>query len=735
MTRFHIPLLFSVLLFAAACSGDPGGEPAGTADGGSLPDASGPPPTGNEPPDLHKIGDKEVVIGETLEIVLEAADPEGTAVTFSAYGELPPDSKFFKGDARFVWTPAQQGGPYLVTFVASDGSAFDSETVTFRAVTEKQNHAPELQNPGDQFPAAGQPFSLLVQATDQDGDALTLSVQGALPPGAAFDAAGALFQWTPTPDLAGSEHRVIFSVTDGQLKDTLDVLFVVTGGADGNQPPQVTTIPSQEIAVGKTLALTIQATDPDGDPLIYEATNIPPGAMWDAIGHTLTWTPGQAHANQSFTPKFSVTDGTYTVTKEASILVKTGDTPNTCQPDSFEPNETKATAAKINPGLFEGLSVCDTDAQTYDTDWYSLLITSGTTLTATISFQHDHGDLGLGLFSETGQEALSMSDEVGDQETVQYAVGTAGTYYLVVFANSGSNLKAPYTLEVITAQGGGCVDDGNEPNDSQGAGTPVGPDTTLDGLQICAEDVDWYTLSLQAGDSLLASIEFAAAIDLDLYLVAPDGDVLDMSFSGVGIETVGVDPAPVSGVYGVRVEGWPKESAEGAYSLEILGSTCPECEGDAKEPNDSQGQAIPLTPGQIVEDLTMCCDADWFQIMADSGKEISVEVEYLNEDGSKPTVVLTPPGAPAVTLPCNADNCAGVATAASTGTAYLKITGPANTWYDVTVTLSGGGGADDSCVGHCNDSAPSGCWCDSGCLEYNDCCDDICTACPEACSA
>ncbi len=724
-----------VILLLAACSGDPGGEPAGTADGAVLPDTTGPPPTGNEPPDLHKIGDKEVVVGETLELVLEAADPEGAAVTFSAYGELPPDSKFFKGDARFVWTPAQQGGPYLVTFVASDGSAFDSETVTFRAVTEKQNHGPEFEALGDQFPAAGQPFSLLVQATDQDGDALTFSVQGDLPPGATFDAAGALFEWTPTPDLAGSEHRVIFSVTDGQLKDTIDVLFVVTGGPNGNQPPEVATIPSQEIAVGKTLVLEIQATDPDGDPLVFDATDTPPGSMWDAIGHTLTWTPGQAHANQSFTPKFSVTDGTYTVTKEASILVKSGTSPNTCTPDPFEPNETKAEATKINPAIYQGLSVCDPDAQNYDTDWYYLPVTSGTTLTATISFQHDHGDLGLGLFAETGNEPLQMSDEVGDQETVQYAIASAGNFYLVVFANSGSNVKAPYTLEVTTAAGGGCVNDDNEPNDSMNAGTPVGPETLMSGLQICAEDEDWYTLALQAGDSLLASIEFPVDIDLDLYLVGPDGDVLDMSFSGAGIETVGVDPAPTSGTYGVRVEGWPKETTESTYDLEILGSTCPECDGDAKEPNDSQGQAIPLTPGQIVEDLTMCCDADWFQIMANSGQEIAIDLEFLGEGGDKPTVVLTAPGATAVTLPCTADNCAGVATATSTGAAYLKVTGPANTWYDVTATLSGGGGADDSCFGFCGDSAPGGCWCDESCFEYDDCCDDICDACPMECSA
>jgi len=730
-------ILIFIAVFTAACAGDPGGEPAGTADGTALPDTSGTPPSGNEPPDLHKIGDKEVVIGETLELTLEATDPEGAQVTFSAYGELPPGSKFFKGDARFVWTPAQQGGPYLVTFVASDGAAFDSETVTFRAVTEKQNHAPEFEDPGDQFPAAGKFFSLHVQATDQDGDELTFSIQGAMPAGAAFDAAGALFQWTPTPDLAGSEHRVTFSVSDGQLKDTLDVLFVVTGGAGGNQPPEMATIPSQEIAVGKTLAITVQATDPDGDPLVYDAEDTPPGSMWDPVGHSLTWTPGQAHANQSFTPIFSVTDGTYTVSKEATILVKSGSTPSTCAQDAFEPNETKGDASKINPGLFQGLSICDPDAQTWDTDWFSLVLTSGTEITATISFEHDHGDLGLAFFSAAGQDALQVSDEIADQETIQYTVDAADTWYLAVYAKTGVNLKVPYSLEVTTTQGGGCVDDIYEPNNSQTAGTMINPEgipENLENLQICPEDVDWFVLPLVAGDSLLATIEFSAAVDLDLYLVSPDGEGLDWGLSGNGQETVGVDPAPVTGTYGLRVEGWPLESTEATYSLEVLASTCPECDGDLKEPNDSQGQAIPLTPGVIVEDLTMCCDEDWFQIMASAGQEIAVDLEYLNDDAAKPTVVLTPPGAAPLAVPCDADTCAGVAAAGSTGAAYLKVTGPANTWYDVTVTLSGGG-ADDSCVGYCDDKAPGGCWCDESCFEYDDCCDDICEACPAICSA
>jgi len=37
----------------------------------------------------------------------------------------------------------------------------------------------------------------------------------------------------------------------------------------------------------------------------------------------------------------------------------------------------------------------------------------------------------------------------------------------------------------------------------------------------------------------------------------------------------------------------------------------------------------------------------------------------------------------------------------------------------------------NSCIGHCGDQAPGGCWCDDLCVMLGDCCDDACTACEE----
>lgn len=41
----------------------------------------------------------------------------------------------------------------------------------------------------------------------------------------------------------------------------------------------------------------------------------------------------------------------------------------------------------------------------------------------------------------------------------------------------------------------------------------------------------------------------------------------------------------------------------------------------------------------------------------------------------------------------------------------------------------GGGGPAGSCAGHCGEQAPDGCWCDSSCVTYGDCCEDACDSC------
>ena len=84
----------------------------------------------NQAPVLNPIGNKTVTADQTLSFTVSASDPDGTTPSLSASG-LPTGAVFNTGTGQFSWTPTPADvGNHQVTFIASDGSLTDSETIT-----------------------------------------------------------------------------------------------------------------------------------------------------------------------------------------------------------------------------------------------------------------------------------------------------------------------------------------------------------------------------------------------------------------------------------------------------------------------------------------------------------------------------------------------------------------------------------------------------------------------------
>jgi hypothetical protein len=164
---------------------------------------------------------------------------------------------------------------------------------------------------GNKTVSVGQTLKFTISAADPDGDPLTYSASG-LPQGASFNTSTHTFTWTPTE--AGT-YSVTFKVSDGTSSDS-QVVTINVGG-----PPELSPIGNKAVAAGQTLQFTISATDPNGDTLSYHASNLPPGAAFDAATRTFSWTPAPEQTGLYSGVHFEVSDGYNTTSEDIAIFV------------------------------------------------------------------------------------------------------------------------------------------------------------------------------------------------------------------------------------------------------------------------------------------------------------------------------------------------------------------------------------------------------------------------------
>ncbi|HCP48336.1 MAG TPA: hypothetical protein DIU15_20015, partial [Deltaproteobacteria bacterium] len=119
--------------------------------------------------------------------------------------------------------------------------------------------------------------------------------------------------------------------------------------------------------------------------------------------------------------------------------------PPTCPSDSFETNQTEANAASISVGAYASLNVCE-----LDDDWYAIDAAEGQTISVTLSFLHDEGDVDATLYDPTGGWAVSGTSVTDNEELGPYTVATAGVHTLRVrlYSDNGTVIGNSYDLDV-----------------------------------------------------------------------------------------------------------------------------------------------------------------------------------------------------------------------------------------------------------------------------------------------
>ncbi|SFM85372.1 putative Ig domain-containing protein [Methanolobus profundi] len=267
----------------------------------------------NRAPELNPIGNKSVDENSELRFTVSGTDPDGGTLVYSVE-DAPLDVSFDENSGEFIWIPGyEDSGTYDLTFIVSDGFLSDSETVTI--TVNNVNRAPVLAAIGNKAVAEGSELSFTVSASDPDGDDPVLSAVG-VPDDASFDENTGQFTWTTDFDDSGS-YSVTFSVSDGSLSDS-ETISISVGSV--NRAPVMGTIGNREVDENSEIVISLSATDPDEDQLVYSISNSPEDASFSSSTGQFRWTPD--HESSGIYPvTFTVSDGSLSDSETIFITV------------------------------------------------------------------------------------------------------------------------------------------------------------------------------------------------------------------------------------------------------------------------------------------------------------------------------------------------------------------------------------------------------------------------------
>ena len=180
-----------------------------------------------------------------------------------------------------------------------------------------------------------------------------------------------------------------------------------------------------------------------------------------------------------------------------------------------------------------------------------------------------------------------------------------------------------------------CEETGVEPNDSADAAALIGPGG-FTGQHACADNEDWYSITLDADDAITVTATFLHAQgDIDLVFFDPFGNIISSSESEDDNEEL-VANAPTSGTYRILVYLYSDTGDIGGvtYDLDVAVVEAPEtCHDDGFEPNDEADAAAPLEVGAYPDMVACERDFDFYDIALNVDDTVTIDVIFDHELG------------------------------------------------------------------------------------------------------
>jgi PKD repeat protein len=204
-----------------------------------------------------------------------------------------------------------------MTFCLIDDSPGDIEPEWGVSVKMKTaNVAPVMDPVADRTVAEATTLTFNVHGSDLDDDTITYAASP-LPAGASLDPITGVFSWTPTFTQEGT-YDVTFTASDGVASGSKPARLTVS---HTNAPPVLAPIGNQTAYKGTVFCLHLSVTDPDGGPISYQVSALPPGATFDYTTGYLGWLlSGTATYASSYTLTLTAQDAQGLTDSETIVI-------------------------------------------------------------------------------------------------------------------------------------------------------------------------------------------------------------------------------------------------------------------------------------------------------------------------------------------------------------------------------------------------------------------------------
>lgn len=244
-----------------------------------------------------------------VDVSLAGDDPDGDPLTFEIVTAPVHGTLSAPEGSRVTYTPASGFvGPDLFTYrVADSEGASDVGTIAVDVTETAELNRPPTAPDLDVETEEGTVVEITLVAGDPDGDTLAFEIVEAPAHGTLTPLAGDRVTYTPSAGYVGPDEFTFRAIDPDGASDVGTARIIVKDRPIPNRAPdasdlQVTTTTDTSVDV------ELVATDPDGDPLVYEVV-VPPtnGSLAVLDGRQLVYTPAPGYAGtDSF--RYRVTD-------------------------------------------------------------------------------------------------------------------------------------------------------------------------------------------------------------------------------------------------------------------------------------------------------------------------------------------------------------------------------------------------------------------------------------------